>query len=156
MLPEPLLDVSQFDINKPLYSQAQIREFNAQRFEMEVLNGVLMFDREKQMIAGYYKLEPDSWWAKGHFPDRAMLPGVLGLESAGQLCSIYFKEYSKGLRMGLARINEVRYVRPMIPPAILYVVGKLELQRQRFATFQFQGIIDNEIAYFGSFTGGAV
>ncbi|MBI3820254.1 MAG: hypothetical protein HY286_16290 [Planctomycetes bacterium] len=156
MLPELLADVRQFDITKPLFDKKKIREHNSQRYEMELLDGILEFDREKKLIIGFYKLEKDSWWAKGHFPDRAMLPGVLGLESIGQLCSIYFHEYSHGLRMGLAKIGEVRYVRPMEPPGVLFLVGRLMQQKLKFATFDFQGIVNGEIAFHGSFTGGAV
>lgn len=156
MIPELLFDPRDYDITKPLFNKDKIREHNTQRYEMEVLDGVLLYDREKQLIAGFYKLEENSWWAKGHFPDRPMLPGVLGLEAVGQLCSIYFNEYSKGLRMGLAKVNDVKYIRPMEPPAVLFLCGKLIQKKLRFATFEFQGVVNGEVAFFGKFTGGAV
>lgn len=156
MLPNLLFDPANFDIHKPLYNKSQIRAHNAQRYEMEMLDGVLYYDKETKLIAGFYQLSADSWWARGHFPDRPMLPGVLGLEAVGQLCSIYFHEYSKGLRMGLAKIGEIRYVRPMEPPNTLFLAGRLIQQKLKFVHFEFQGIINGEIAFHGNFTGGAV
>jgi 3-hydroxyacyl-[acyl-carrier-protein] dehydratase len=151
-----MFNPADYDIRRPLYDKAKIREHNAQRYEMEVLDGVLCYDREKEIIGGFYRLEEDSWWARGHFPDRPMLPGVLALEATGQLCSIYFHEHSAGLRMGIAKIGEVRYLRPMLPPNVLYLGARLVQKKLKFAQFAFQGIIDGKVAFFGEFTGGAV
>ncbi|MFN0205167.1 MAG: 3-hydroxyacyl-ACP dehydratase FabZ family protein [Planctomycetota bacterium] len=156
MIPEPIFQTDSYDVLRPIFSKEQIRKHNAQRYEMEMLDGVLHYDKEKRVIVGYYEMTPDRWWAKGHFPDRPMMPGVLALESAGQLCSIYFNEYSQGLRMGLAKIGEVRYVRPMEPPDTLFILGRLVNKKLKFANFEFQGIINHQVVFYGEFTGGAI
>lgn len=156
-MPQPLFfDPAEFDLSKPLYDKAAIRGFNQQRFEMEMLDGVLFHDLERKMIGGFLRLAKESWWARGHFPDRPLLPGVLSLEAGGQLCSIYFARVAPGARMGLAKIEEARMYRPMEPPRVLFIAGKLVHQKLRFAQFDVQGFIDGEVTFESRFTGVAL
>jgi 3-hydroxyacyl-[acyl-carrier-protein] dehydratase len=156
MCPEPIFDPRDFDVSKPLYTREQIRAFNEQRFEMEMLDGVLLHDVDRQLIVGFLHLRKDDWWARGHFPNRPMLPGVLGLEAAGQLCSVYFHRVAKGLRMGLAKIDEVRFYVPMEPPGTLFLAGRLKSHKLRFASFEVQGILNGQVTFHSHFTGAAI
>lgn len=156
MSPELLVDPRDFDISKPLFNREQIREFNQQRYEMELLDGVLAHDVDKNTIVGFLHLKTDDWWARGHFPNRPMLPGVLGLEAGGQLCSVYFYKVAKGLRMGLAKIDEVRFFAPMEPPGVLFLVGRLKAQKMRFAQFEVQAVLNGTVTYHAHFTGAAL
>lgn len=156
MCPELLADPSKFDISKPLMTRETIRDFNQQRFEMEMLDGVLAHDLERKIIVGFLHLRRDDWWAKGHFPNRPMLPGVLGLEAGGQLCSVYFHKAVRGKRMGLAKIDEVRFYQPMEPPGVLYLVGRMKFQKLHFAQFEVQGILNGQLTFHAHFTGAAL
>jgi 3-hydroxyacyl-[acyl-carrier-protein] dehydratase len=153
---EPLFDPARYDVNKPLFDKEAIRKFNQQRFEMEQLDGVLFHDEEKQMIGGFLRLPSDAWWSRGHFPGHPILPGVLALEGAGQLCSIYFHQVQKGHRMGLAKVEVARFYQMMEPPGILYLAGKLVHQRSRFAQFEVQGFQDGVVTFEALFTGASI
>ncbi|MBL8694050.1 MAG: beta-hydroxyacyl-ACP dehydratase [Planctomycetes bacterium] len=153
---EFFFDPTQFDIRKPLMSIEEIRKHNAQRYEMEMLHGVLLHDEERGVIGGFYEMKPDLWWTRGHFPDRPMLPGVLALETAGQLCSVYFHRTHPTLRMGLGAIEQVKFRRPMVPPNVLYVGAKMIALRSRFAKFDLQGITEGKICFEATFTGAAI
>ncbi len=121
-----------------------------------MLDGVLLHDPEEKIIVGYYDVRADAWWARGHFPDRPLLPGVLALEAAGQLCSVYFHRSHPGTRMGLAGIDSVRFRKPIEPPCTLYLVARMAFTRARFAKFEMQGIIDGQLVFESVFTGAAI
>jgi len=156
MVAELLVDPRTLDPSKPLFGRDEIRRRNEQRFEMEMLDGILLNDHERGIVAGFLDVRRDAWWARGHFPDRPMLPGVLGLEAGGQLCSFAFKERHPDVRMGLGGIDHVRFRRPIEPPTILIVVAKVVAVRARFGKFEFQGIVDGQLAFEARFTGAAV
>ena len=44
--PQLLVDPSTYDLNKVIMTLEEIRKYNAQRFEMEQLSGVLKFDAD--------------------------------------------------------------------------------------------------------------
>ena len=46
MPPQLLVDPSTYDLNKVIMTLEEIRKYNAQRFEMEQLSGVLKFDAD--------------------------------------------------------------------------------------------------------------
>jgi 3-hydroxyacyl-[acyl-carrier-protein] dehydratase len=156
MVAELLIDTARLDRSRPVYVKEEIRRRNPQRFEMEMLDGILLHDTEAGLIVGYLEVRRDAWWARGHFPDRPMLPGVLGLEAGGQLCTFYFHHSHPDTRMGLGCIDSVRFRRPIEPPTILYIVAKVLSVRQRFARFQLQGILDGQVAFEAQFTGAAL
>ena len=83
---ERLVDPRTLDPSRPLFGRDEIRSHNQQRFEMEMLDGILLHDEERRLIAGFYEVRADAWWARGHFPGRPMLPGVLSLEAGHPLC----------------------------------------------------------------------
>src|SRR5262249_51826053 len=89
-MPPPLhLDPTQIDLEHVVADQEAIRKVNPQRFEMEMLTAIVLFDPEQNLIAGYKDVRADEFWVRGHMPDYPLMPGVLMCEAAAQLCAYY-------------------------------------------------------------------
>ena len=57
----------------------QIRAHNPQRYEFEQLSHICHVDLEAGEIVGVLDVPEDPWWARGHVPQRPLMPGVLML-----------------------------------------------------------------------------
>jgi 3-hydroxyacyl-[acyl-carrier-protein] dehydratase len=77
MPPPPLLDPSTIDLNNIVADREAIMHVNAQRFEFQLLDAVVMMDIERKLCVGYHDVKTDGWWARGHVPGRPLFPGVL-------------------------------------------------------------------------------
>ena len=47
---------------------------------------------EKSQILGYKDVTDNEFWIRGHIPGRPLMPGVIMIEAAAQLCSFFLKE----------------------------------------------------------------
>ena len=93
MARELLADLDQIDMDNVIADAAAIRKFNPQRFEMEQLSAIVYENTETLVCAGYKDVGDDEFWVRGHMPQMPLMPGVVMLEAAAQLCS-YFDEPS--------------------------------------------------------------
>ena len=59
---EPLVDMSQFDFSKPLYTLDDIRRINPQRHEMEQLSAIVHVDESTNTIVGYKEVTDKEFW----------------------------------------------------------------------------------------------
>ncbi len=93
-MPPPLLfDLSQIDLQaKPVFDKEAIGKVNPQRFEMQQLDGILWYNKEKSLILGYNDITKDEFWTRGHIPERPLMPGVIMVEAAAQLSSFFMKQ----------------------------------------------------------------
>ena len=132
MPPKPVVDLSTVDLSRIVAGPEDIRLRNAQRHEMEHLNGVCHLDLEAGVIVGFKNVRDDEFWVRGHIPGRPLLPGVIMCEAAAQLCSYYYKEAVPGDRFLAAKNRELR---------------------PRRATFDCQGFVDGRIVYEGTIIG---
>lgn len=159
MPPQPLYDVSQYDFDNPIYTLEDIRVFNAQRFEMEQLTGIVHIDTENHGIVGYKQLTDDEFWCRGHMPDYPLMPGVLQCEAAAQLASFYTKKFNLlgGDFVGFGGLNDVRFRAPVFPGARLDLVAKAgRIKTGRLVEFDFQGFVDSTLVFSGQMTGVAL
>src|SRR4030043_1271721 len=93
-MPPPLLfDLSQIDLSaKPIFDREAISRVNSQQFEMQQLDGVLWYDKENMLVLGFKDVTDSEFWVRGHIPDRPLMPGVIMVEAAAQLCTFYYKK----------------------------------------------------------------
>jgi 3-hydroxyacyl-[acyl-carrier-protein] dehydratase len=93
-MPPPLLfDLSQIDLEaKPVFDKEAICKVNPQRFEMQQLDGVIWYDKEKSSILGFKDVTEQEFWVRGHIPERPLMPGVIMIEAAAQLSSFFIKQ----------------------------------------------------------------
>jgi len=155
MAPSFLYDLSTVDLNKVIISPEDIRKVIPQRFEMEMLSGIVHYDGHTTI--GFKDLTLDDFWVRGHIPGRPLMPGVLMIEGAAQLCaySAMIKQPQMGF-MGFARCDDVIFRGTVVPPARLYMLAQMvELNRRR-AIAKCQGVLNGNLVFEATITGMSV
>jgi 3-hydroxyacyl-[acyl-carrier-protein] dehydratase len=150
------LDLMAFDYDNPIIGIDQIREANPQRFEFEMLTGIVHLDPEKQLLVGFKDVSPDEFWVRGHVPDYPLFPGVLMCEAAAQLCCYYYvsqKVGPPGVLLGLGGLDEARFVRTVRPGERLILVGTGLKVHRRLTKFRIVGSVAGEKAFEAVVTG---
>ncbi len=157
MPPTLLYDLSKVDFRKIVVSQEGIRAIIPQRFEMEMLTGIVHEDDTEDVIIGVKDVRADEFWVRGHIPGRPLFPGVLMIETAAQLCAYWtMKRRPQMGFIGFAKCDEVRFRAPVIPPAKLFIVVKtIELNNRR-AVGKCQGILNGNMVFEATITGMSV
>jgi 3-hydroxyacyl-[acyl-carrier-protein] dehydratase len=153
-MPPPLLfDLSQIDLKaKPLFDQEAINKVNPQRFEMQQLNGILWYNKEKSQILGYKDVTENEFWVRGHIPNRPLMPGVIMVEAGAQLSSFFLKEIFKEQGfIGFAGIDEAKFRSQVEPGQRLYLLGHITKYKKRkktsHVTTKVQGVVNGTMAF---------
>ncbi len=149
-----IIDPGSIDLKQTVFGPEEIRRRNSQRHEMEMLDRIVHYDPENATIAGVHIVREDAFWVRGHFPDRPILPGVLMIETAGQLCSFYFGESLENDEiLGFAACEDVRFRGVVVPGSELLMVGEVTALRSKLARFSAQGYVDGERVFEGVVVG---
>lgn len=143
-----LVDLNEIDPEKIEIDIEGIREINPHRYEMEHLNGIIKYDPENKVIIGFKDVKDDEFWVRGHIPGRPLLPGVLMIEAAAQLCTFYYKKSTNDDRfLGFAGIDKVKFRNIVVPGDKLIIIAQNVELRPRRAIFNTQGIVDNKLVF---------
>jgi len=153
-MPPPLLfDLSQIDLKaNPVFDKEAIGKVNPQRFEMQQLDGILWYDKEKRLILGYKDVREDEFWIRGHIPGRPVMPAVIMVESAAQLSSFFTKQvYEEKGFIGFAGIDTAKFRSIVEPGQRLYLLGHITKYKRRknttHVTISVQGIVENTMVF---------
>jgi len=149
-MPPPLLfDLSQIDLTgKPLFDKEAICKLNPQRFEMQQLDGVLWYDKEKFLILGYKDVAENEFWVRGHIPGRPLMPAVIMVEAAAQLSSFFVKQvYGVEGFIGFAGIDSAKFRSVIEPGQRLYLLGHITKFKRRKYSCSVQGVINDTLVF---------
>ncbi len=153
-MPPPLLfDLSQIDLKaNPVFDKEAIGKVNPQRFEMQQLDGILWYDKEKRLILGYKDVREDEFWVRGHIPGRPVMPAVIMVEAAAQLSSFFTKQvYEEKGFIGFAGIDTAKFRSIVEPGQRLYLLGHITKYKRRknttHVTISVQGIVENTMVF---------
>ena len=89
-------------------------------------------------------------------PNMPLMPGVVMLEAAAQMCSYFSQKYDLlGADMvGFGGLEDVRFRDPVIPgDRLVLACGMTRLRRGRIVVTRFQGFVRNNIAVEGILKG---
>ena len=155
MAPSFLLDLTSIDLNKTIIPIEEIRRIIPQRFEMEMLSGIV-YD-EGGTIMGYKDVTLDDFWVRGHIPGRPLMPGVMMIECAAQLCAFWTmrKQPEMGF-VGFAKCDEVRFRGTVVPPGRLYMISQVVEINRRRAIAKCQGVHNGSLVFEATVTGMGV
>ena len=154
MPPQLLIDPATYDPRKVVMAIDQIRKYNAQRYEMEQLSGVLKFDSEAGEIVTFKDLSQEEFWIRGHIPGRPLMPGVMMIEAAAQMCSLYFGLVAPSDKfIGFGGVDSVKFRGQVVPGDRLIMLGKLIELRPRRAVFDTQGRVHGKMVFQARITG---
>lgn len=159
MPPRPIFDLSQIDLDKPLYDLEEIRKVNPQRDAMEQLTAVVWVDQEQSGLVGYKDVTDEEFWISGHMPDYPLMPGVILCECAAQLAGFYARKFDLlgGDYLGFGGMNAVRFRKPVFPNCRLVLAAQVtRVRKGKRAEYQFQGFVDGDMVFSGEMIGVAI
>jgi 3-hydroxyacyl-[acyl-carrier-protein] dehydratase len=155
MPPALLFDLSKIDLNAdPIFDKDAVLEVNAQRFEMQHLDGIMWYDKEKLDVLGYKDVTENEFWIRGHIPDRPIMPGVIMVEAAAQLSSFLVKKiYGIEGFIGFAGIDSTKFRAIVEPGQRLYLLGHQTKFTRRKYTCRIQGVVGDKMVFETSVSG---
>ena len=157
MPPKPLVDFSRIDLNRIEDDIEGIRKFNQQRFEMEMLSGIIKYDPAGGYVVAFRDASMQDFWVRGHIPGRPLMPGVLICECAAQSCSYFYgrgaNPDTKGRFLGFAGLDAVRFRGQVLPGDRLIMVAKLREVKSRISSFDCQGFVQGRMVFEGTING---
>jgi 3-hydroxyacyl-[acyl-carrier-protein] dehydratase len=151
-----IVDPDLLDFNHIVADIEEIRRHNAQRCEMEQLTAIIYEDRERYACAGYKDVTDREFWVRGHMPGMPLMPGVVMLEAAAQMCSYFAHKYDLlGASMvGFGGLEDVRFRDPVLPGDRLIVMCELiKARRNRMIVCRFQGVVRKNLVLEGILKG---
>jgi len=154
----PLFDLAKFDASATVADLESIRKANPQRHEMEQLSRVCFVDVPAGEVAGVLDVPAEPFWARGHIPGRPIMPGVIMLESAAQLCSWFVRQVYDPNEFahrffGFGGIDAVKFRSTVLPGQTMLLLGRQVEIRPRRAVFATQGWVDGKMAFEAVITG---
>ena len=152
--PTPHLDLASIDLNRVVADRAAIEEVIPQRHEMLQLSAIVHVDPARHLIVGYKDVTADEFWVRGHFPDKALLPGVLQVEAGAQLGAFLVGARLPEKRIiAFTHIHECAFRQPVVPGDTYYILcHELKNTGRRF-TSQIQGVVGGKLAYDAHISG---
>ncbi|MFA5794034.1 MAG: 3-hydroxyacyl-ACP dehydratase FabZ family protein [Candidatus Brocadiia bacterium] len=160
-MPSPLLfDLSKLDTHKVIIDKEGIRKLIPHRYEMEQADGVYYFSKEEHILVGFKDVKAEEFWVRGHIPGRPLMPGVLMIEAAAQLSSIYAKlaggsELADKF-MGFAGVDQARFRGTVVPGDKLIIIINCTDLKGRRALFQAQGAVNGKMVFEANIMGMVV
>ena len=157
MAPSFLYDLSRVDLNKLVVPVEGIRAVIPQRFEMELLSGIVHMDDDADTIIGVKDVTDHEFWVRGHIPGRPLMPGVMMIECAAQLCAYQtMKKHPEMGFIGFARCDGVIFRGTVTPPAKLYMIAQMAELTRRRAIAKCQGICEGKLVFEATVTGMSI
>lgn len=156
MARELIVNPGELDFSNIIADAAEIRKYNPQRFEMEQLTAIILEDEERHVCVGYKDITHDEFWVRGHMPNMPLMPGVVMLEAAAQMCSYFSQKYDLlgAAMVGFGGLDDVRFRDPVIPGDRLVLACEMtKLRRGQIVVTKFQGFVRESLAVEGVLKG---
>lgn len=154
MPPTLLLDLSDIDLTKVEFDRDAVAQINPQSYEMSQLDGIIWHNLDKRLALGFKDITENEFWVRGHIPGRPIMPGVIMVEAAAQLCSFFMRRiYGFQGFIGFAGIDKTKFRDTVVPGQRLYLLGKITKVRSRQFTGLVQGVVNGKMVFDTKITG---
>ena len=153
-----LFDISGIDMSSVRASTEQVEAINPHRGHMRMLDRVVWLNDDITCGVGVKHVRDDEFWVAGHVPGRPLLPGVLMIEAAAQLCSFLegTKSYEKEDKppfLGFVRCDHVVFRGQVVPGDTLVLLAlEISRRRRRFES-KTQAWVEDRLVFEGTITG---
>lgn len=127
----------------------EIMDFLPHRYPFLLVDRVVEVEAGKSIV-GYKNVSFNEDFFNGHFPGKAIMPGVLILEAMAQLSGILGfvtvgRKPSDGFIHYLAGSNKVRFKRPVVPGDQLRLESVLISGKHNIWRFDCRALVDEEV-----------
>lgn len=109
-----------------------------------------------QTIEGIKNVSMSDIWVMGHFPEVAILPGVLVIEALAQLSGILIAKSSKESidmenKIGmLMAVKNFKCIKPVFPGDKLVLKAQKKVEKQFLYIFDVKASVENDIVGIGT------
>lgn len=154
MAAELFLDINSIDLKSEVVSYEKVGELNPQDGPMRQLDRVIWLSDDTITGLGVKQVRDDEFWVPHHIPGRPLMPGVLMIEAAAQLCSVMRAvRFGDGKFLGFARCDDVAFRGQVVPGDTLYLLGRELSFKQRRHISAAQGVVNGKLVFEAKITG---
>jgi 3-hydroxyacyl-[acyl-carrier-protein] dehydratase len=121
------------------------------RYPFLMIDRILEVDVGQRLVA-LKNVSANEPWVPGHFPSRAIMPGVLLLEAMAQACgALALSGAPDALDAGqrivlLAGVDAVRFRRPVVPGDQVRIVAEKTAEKRGLWKFAVRCEVDGKVA----------
>lgn len=151
-----LFDLTELDLTQVAVSPQRVGEINPQAGHMRQLDHVIWVTDDFRNALGVKHVRDDEFWVTGHVPGRPLLPGVLMIEAAAQLCSLTQRlrpDIHADTFIGFTRCDDAIFRAQVVPGDTLYLLAKLLSHHPRRFISAAQGIVNGNLVFEAKITG---
>jgi 3-hydroxyacyl-[acyl-carrier-protein] dehydratase len=107
-----------------------------------------------QRVVARWEIRDDAFWVPGHFPERAVLPGVLIVESMAQAgaVAVLVEEENRGKIAFFAGIDDCRFKRVVEPGDVLTLTCEIDTVRGLIGRGKATAHVGDQLAARGTLT----
>jgi len=153
----PLFDIAGVDFTRLVHTRKDLERWNLHRGVMALLDGVVWYSPDFKQGVAIKRVTRDEFWVPGHFPEKAMMPGVIMVETAAQLGSFLFNaRFPKPKIAAFVRLDECAF-RASVEPGDEFIVlaQEVKFSPKRFVS-DVQGLVGGRVAFEARITGMAI
>lgn len=127
----------------------EILKFLPHRFPFLLVDRVESIEKDESIVA-YKNVTMNEQFFQGHFPERAVMPGVLIIEALAQAAGILANKSmdwsAKDSLFFLGSISEARFKKIVVPGDRLQLIVKTIKRRTSVWKFSCEALVDGESA----------
>ena len=156
MATQPLFDITKIDLSAVTVSPERVGQINPQAGSMRQLDHIIWIRDDAKAGLGVKLIRDDEFWVPVHIPGRPLMPGVLMIEAAAQLCSVLQKHaynLSDETFLGFTRCDQVAFRGQVVPGDTLYLLAEEVEQRRRRFVSKAQAMVDGRLVFEAVITG---
>ncbi|MBX3317918.1 MAG: hypothetical protein KF902_13770 [Phycisphaeraceae bacterium] len=149
-----LFDLSGIDLNACALDRTGLGRYLPHRGIMMLLDALVWVSDDKKRCVGVKHVRDDEFWVPGHFPEKALFPGVLMVETAAQLaCYAYNVRRPHPVLSAFMRIDDCVFRSSVSPGDTLHILCQdVKWSMRRFVS-DVQGIVGDRIAFEARLSG---
>ncbi len=143
-----IIDMDPLDLSHRYLDREGIATCNPHRDQMALLDGLIWKSQDNTHGVAIKHVRDDEFWVSGHFPGRAMFPGVLMVECGAQLGALLFSLRQEEKRLAaFLRIDKAVFRRAVEPGDDLYVLAREVKKQSRKFVSDIQGVVDGQLCF---------